>query len=54
MIRLFVASLTWGLAEAKTLWSSTPATFPDIIRQAFPVGNGKLGGESSGTQHFGC
>ncbi|KAK0653429.1 Alpha-fucosidase A [Lasiodiplodia hormozganensis] len=43
MIGLFVVSLTWGLAEAKSLRSSAPATFPDIIRQAFPVGNGKLG-----------
>ncbi|OJD29787.1 glycoside hydrolase family 95 protein [Diplodia corticola] len=43
MIGFYIASLTWGLAEAKSLWSSSAATFPDIIRQAFPVGNGKLG-----------
>lgn len=38
-----LASLMLGVAEAKIVWSSLPATFPDIIRQAFPVGNGKLG-----------
>ncbi|KAL0257222.1 hypothetical protein SLS55_008032 [Diplodia seriata] len=43
MIRFCIASLTWGLVGAKVVWSSTPATFTDIIRQAFPVGNGKLG-----------
>lgn len=43
-VRLFYASLIFGTADARTIWSSAPATFPDIIRQAFPVGNGKLGG----------
>lgn len=43
-VRLFYASLILGIADARTIWSSSPATFPDIIRQALPVGNGKLGG----------
>lgn len=29
---------------SKTAWSSSPATWSDIIREAYPVGNGKLGG----------
>lgn len=28
---------------AKGLWSSSPAEYSDIIRQAYPVGNGQLG-----------
>jgi hypothetical protein len=30
--------------QAKGLWSSTPAVFKNVIQQAFPFGNGKLGG----------
>lgn len=28
---------------AKGLWSSSPAEYADIIRQAYPIGNGRLG-----------
>ncbi|KAI9686678.1 MAG: hypothetical protein M1820_010582 [Bogoriella megaspora] len=30
-------------SEAKLLWSSSPATAGDVIRQAYAVGNGRLG-----------
>ncbi|TVY84088.1 putative alpha-fucosidase A, partial [Lachnellula suecica] len=36
-------SLSAPFVEAVSLWSSTPATFSDIIRQAYPIGNGRLG-----------
>jgi alpha-L-fucosidase 2 len=29
--------------EAKSLWSTTPANSSDVIRTAYPLGNGKLG-----------
>jgi hypothetical protein len=32
------------LADAKSIWSNTPASAAQIIREAFPVGNGRLGG----------
>jgi len=37
------------LAHGKGLWSSTPASYGDIIREAFLVGNGRLGGMSFAT-----
>ncbi|KAF2025367.1 glycoside hydrolase family 95 protein-like protein [Setomelanomma holmii] len=30
-------------SQAKSLWSSSPATARDIIRMAYPLGNGRLG-----------
>jgi len=32
------------LVSARVLWASVPASYSDIIRQAYPVGNGRLGG----------
>lgn len=29
--------------QAKSLWSRVPATATDIIRTAYPLGNGRLG-----------
>lgn len=31
-------------ASAKVLWSSQYANFTDLIRNAYPVGNGQLAG----------
>ena len=31
-------------ADAKTIWSQTPASSSKILRDSFPVGNGRLGG----------
>jgi len=48
---LFLCTLlTYGVAavSAKSLWSSQPASnFSDIIRTAYPVGNGLLAGKSN-------
>ena len=32
------------IVHGKTLWSTLPATFVDIIRTAYPIGNGQLAG----------
>ncbi|KAF2138264.1 glycoside hydrolase family 95 protein [Aplosporella prunicola CBS 121167] len=44
-MRLFVAVgfVVAGAAQAKVLWASTPAEATDVMRQAYPVGNGFLG-----------
>lgn len=31
-------------SDAIGLWSSTPAAYSDIMQEAYPIGNGKLGG----------
>lgn len=47
---VFCAGL--ALCEARSLWSSAPATFGGksadtyLLKAGYPVGNGKLGGES--------
>lgn len=46
LLMLLLLSPGATTVNAKALWASTPATFADVIRQAYPVGNGKLGGES--------
>jgi hypothetical protein len=28
------------------LWSSSPATFGNLIKETYPIGNGRLGGMS--------
>lgn len=49
---LSTAFLATGLlaavAEAKTLWSSSPAKYSNVIREAYPLGNGRLGAMSFG------
>jgi hypothetical protein len=42
---LFLASLTCSISliQAKALWASTPSS-ADVLAQAYPVGNGRLGG----------
>lgn len=35
-------------AEAKSVWSTVPAKTSDIIRTAYPLGNGRLGALSHG------
>jgi len=42
--RFKLVLLTSQLVESKALWSSSPASFDDVIRQAYPIGNGRLGG----------
>ncbi|KAK7713134.1 hypothetical protein SLS57_007464 [Botryosphaeria dothidea] len=44
LLMLLLLSPGATTVNAKALWASTPATFADVIRQAYPVGNGKLGG----------
>ena len=39
---LFTAALP--LVAGSGLWSSAPASFQDITKEAYPIGNGKLGG----------
>ncbi|CAO2652325.1 Nn.00g006080.m01.CDS01 [Neocucurbitaria sp. VM-36] len=39
---LFLASLS-HIAHARSLWSTSPANALDIIRTAYPLGNGRLG-----------
>jgi hypothetical protein len=38
----FSSSLTF--VQAKGLWASTPASFGNVIKEAYPVGNGRLAG----------
>jgi alpha-L-fucosidase 2 len=42
---LFLTSLicSISLVQAKALWASTPSSV-DVLKQAYPVGNGRLGG----------
>ncbi len=35
--------LLFSRSHSKAIWSSTPAAWDDIIRQAYPIGNGRLG-----------
>jgi hypothetical protein len=32
------------MVAGKGFWSSTPATFQHLIKETYPVGNGRLGG----------
>lgn len=41
---LVAACSLFGLTNAKGFWASTPATFSNVIKQAYLIGNGKLGG----------
>lgn len=47
---LFVGLATCGLASAKSLWSSSPASnsTDDVLQQAYPLGNGRLGALPAG------
>ncbi|KAJ4982580.1 glycoside hydrolase family 95 protein [Stagonosporopsis vannaccii] len=40
---LFVLSRCVLLVQSKSLWSTQPANSSDIIRSAYPIGNGRLG-----------
>lgn len=41
---LLGAALSIKFAQSKGLWASTPAAWDGFIREAYPVGNGKMGG----------
>ncbi|KAF2845709.1 glycoside hydrolase family 95 protein [Plenodomus tracheiphilus IPT5] len=45
LARLLVVSIvvSTGVVQAKSLWSRVPANASDIIRTAYPLGNGRLG-----------
>jgi hypothetical protein len=47
-MKAFVAAITLFsgacLADGKGLWSSTPASWSDIVQEAYLIGNGRLGG----------
>lgn len=34
------------MVAGKGLWSSSPATFENLIKETYPIGNGRLGGMS--------
>lgn len=38
-----VVPLLITAVTARRLWSSSPAAWSDVIRQAYPIGNSKLG-----------
>jgi hypothetical protein len=38
--------------EAKTLWSQSPVSSAKIIRDSFPVGNGRMGGTEDTRKHL--
>lgn len=40
---LISSSSVLTLVQAKGLWASTPASF-DVVKESYPVGNGRLGG----------
>ncbi|KAF2634401.1 alpha-fucosidase [Massarina eburnea CBS 473.64] len=40
---LTAASMTIAQTQPKLLWSTTPAPYDNIIRTAYPLGNGRLG-----------
>jgi hypothetical protein len=44
LLILSVTFESFGGADARTIWSSVPVEAGKVIRQAFPVGNGQLGG----------
>ena len=50
-LQALVACSAFGSAAARSLWSSKPATHAYrasddyLLKTAYPVGNGKLGGE---------
>ncbi|KAF4635120.1 hypothetical protein G7Y89_g2977 [Cudoniella acicularis] len=47
---LYVTYLSFmtSSVKGKSLWSSTPASWADVIRQTYPIGNGRLGAMPSG------
>lgn len=47
-LSLVAVSTLAHLSHAKSLWSTSPATATDIIRSAYPLGNGRLGALSFG------
>ena len=47
LFRVVSLYLAVPFVESKGLWSSSPASFGDVIRQAYPIGNGRLGGAFS-------
>lgn len=50
-----LAPLATVLCNAKVLWSSTSATnYSNIIREAYLLGNGRLGGNVSATEASGA
>lgn len=41
---LVAACSLFELTNAKGFWASTPAKFSNVIKEAYLIGNGKLGG----------
>lgn len=51
LTEMFAKAILWTAlwvllttADGKSLWSSKPAQYDNIIREAYPIGNGRLGG----------
>lgn len=44
---LFLLCALLPQTRSKEIWSSEPASWDDIIRQVYPIGNGRLGGQYS-------
>jgi hypothetical protein len=48
-MKAFVAAITLFsgacLADGKGFWSSTSASWSDIVQEAYLIGNGRLGGK---------
>lgn len=48
-----VGTIWFGLATGRSFWSSTPAGYGSqiaddyVLKTAYPLGNGRLGGESA-------
>jgi hypothetical protein len=40
-----ILMLLFPAAEASGFWSSTAASYGNIIKEAYPLGNGRLGGQ---------
>ena len=48
-LSVFCFLATLSVAMARALWSTQPALQSDLLRQAYPVGNGRLGGMVTST-----
>ena len=50
---LLVSLIGLVKVDAGGLWSSAPAEYSDVVRQAYAVGNGRLGGEYKASSTMG-
>lgn len=47
-----ISSASLPMVAGKGLWSSSPATFENLIKETYPIGNGRLGGMSDNSGLF--